>query len=210
MNSKIKLDVLTIKYGISEFNQISDFHADIPTFCSTLSESIEITHSWSEIWNWPNIYWWNFSVRFTQWNQIWTGFIFRFLSIPWDFSTAQSEESRRACYPRQQIHHKPGDSRNVLCKSASNTFWQIKFGWFDVLLMSQHSKLNKIRIDWFMQANGNFDLHQIIKLSAMNTSRAKLANANKVTIYVKEDVYLATKRAERDTDLEFIRMDKDM
>lgn len=45
-----------------------------------------------------------------------------------------------------------------------------------------------------------------MSLSAVNKGRVKLLNANKITMYVKEDVYLATKREERDTDLDFVKL----
>lgn len=46
----------------------------------------------------------------------------------------------------------------------------------------------------------------IINLSVLNRERAKLPNAEKITLYVDEKVYLATKRARRETDLKFISL----
>lgn len=46
----------------------------------------------------------------------------------------------------------------------------------------------------------------VIDLAAMNRERQKLANANKITFYVNEQVYLANKWALRELDLKLIRL----
>lgn len=72
-----------------------------------------------------------------------------------------------------------------------------------MLLTSRSSKLNQIKVDWFLEEDLNIGMHKIIELSAMNKERAKLLNAKKITMYVKEDIYLALKNAGQDIDLEF-------
>lgn len=74
--------------------------------------------------------------------------------------------------------------------------------WF----ISRNARLNKIKVNFFLEQDGNFDIHKAIDLSAMNRERSKLPGANKIIMYVKENVYLATKRAQRDTNLEFIQL----
>lgn len=47
---------------------------------------------------------------------------------------------------------------------------------------------------------------QFINLDRLNRERAKLPNAEKITLYVDERLYLATKWTRRETDLPFIRL----
>lgn len=77
-----------------------------------------------------------------------------------------------------------------------------------MLFISRRPKLKKIRVDWFLSAGENIEFHQIINLSALNRGRAKLLHAEKVTLYVSEDVFLATKRAKRETDLDLIKLNR--
>ncbi|XP_031633930.1 uncharacterized protein LOC116347479 [Contarinia nasturtii] len=71
----------------------------------------------------------------------------------------------------------------------------------DILTFICHSKsLNKIKVR-------NYDEHgKILDLFALNKERAKLVGAHKITIYVEEDVYLATKWAMKQTDFSLIEM----
>lgn len=75
-----------------------------------------------------------------------------------------------------------------------------------MLFISKTSKLKQMKVDWFLNMDDNMELHQIINLSALNKERAKLLNATKVTLYVEERVYLATKRAKRELDLDLIKL----
>lgn len=47
---------------------------------------------------------------------------------------------------------------------------------------------------------------KVINLSFLNAERAKLPNAQAITLYVKEEVYLATKWAMKQTDFDFIKL----
>lgn len=67
-------------------------------------------------------------------------------------------------------------------------------------------QLDKIRVDYL---NGGIRFNQgtnIIDLRALNGERQQLPNARKITLYVQEKIYLATKWAMKETDLELIRL----
>lgn len=57
-----------------------------------------------------------------------------------------------------------------------------------------------------MDESRNIDYEKILNLAALNRKRAKLVNAKKITLFVEEHVYLATKRTNRQTDLDFIKL----
>lgn len=65
----------------------------------------------------------------------------------------------------------------------------------------QSQKLNKIKLA---------SLCKVLNLAKINTERKKLAGARKITMYVPNDVFLATKWATRngDTNLEHIEMQR--
>lgn len=66
--------------------------------------------------------------------------------------------------------------------------------------------LRKIKIN-VLKDGGHFDrLTKIISLTALNKERSQLQNAVTITLYVTEDVYLATKLADWRIDLEFINL----
>lgn len=67
-------------------------------------------------------------------------------------------------------------------------------------------KLQQIRIEWFMNDFGIREKMKVLNLIELNKERAKLSNAKKITLFVQEPVYLATKRAMRETELEFIKL----
>lgn len=48
--------------------------------------------------------------------------------------------------------------------------------------------------------------NNIFNLIALNNARRQLADAQKITIYVKEEIYLATKWAMKETDFDLIRI----
>lgn len=74
------------------------------------------------------------------------------------------------------------------------------------LFIGRNPKLERIRIDWFMDEAGNIKDEKCLNLIELNKERAKIPNAKKVTLYVEESTYLATKRATRDTDFDFINL----
>lgn len=77
-----------------------------------------------------------------------------------------------------------------------------------MLFISQHPKVTAMKVDFFLDSDENFNLHQILRLSTVNRERAKLRNVEKVILYVQEDVYLATKQARQETDFEFIKLQR--
>lgn len=68
-----------------------------------------------------------------------------------------------------------------------------------MLLIGEAAKLEKIRIWYFRDIN-------TINMLALNRHRSKLQSAKKITLYVEENVYLATKRTNQDTNLELIQL----
>ncbi|XP_055301890.1 uncharacterized protein LOC129568249 isoform X2 [Sitodiplosis mosellana] len=77
----------------------------------------------------------------------------------------------------------------------------------DILaFISRAVKVNKIKV-LFLLSGAHFDkFTNILDLSALNKAREKLAVASKVTIYVAETVYLATKWVMEKTDYSLIEM----
>lgn len=67
--------------------------------------------------------------------------------------------------------------------------------------MKYSKKLKKIKIQNLDDESG---CGCILKLSKMNRMRRKMHGARKVTIYVKESTYLATKIASNNKDFEFV------
>lgn len=67
-------------------------------------------------------------------------------------------------------------------------------------------KLQEIEIDWFVDEVGMVERMKILNLIELNKERAVLANAEKITLFVQEPVYLATKQVSRETVLEFIKL----
>lgn len=74
------------------------------------------------------------------------------------------------------------------------------------LFIGRNLKLQEIRVDWFMNEVGMREELKVLNLVELNKERAKLRHAEKMTLFVKEPVYLATKRAKRETELEFITL----
>lgn len=72
--------------------------------------------------------------------------------------------------------------------------------------MSENLKLEIIEIDFFMDDNDNIEGDKVLNLFQLNKIRAQLPNANKITLYVKEYVNLETKRANQETDLDFVKL----
>lgn len=71
----------------------------------------------------------------------------------------------------------------------------------------QTRKLSKFRIDYLkINEKEGRQKQKIIDLSLMNSERSKLPNAEKVTLYVEEKLFLATKWAAREIDLDFIQL----
>lgn len=62
------------------------------------------------------------------------------------------------------------------------------------------TNMEKIKIDHLE--------HKVINLAALNRERLKLPNAKKITIYVGENSFLATKRQNRETDLDLIKLQR--
>lgn len=74
----------------------------------------------------------------------------------------------------------------------------------DILSFAHHSvKLKKMKVDFIFMKK---DFEYILDLAAMNEEREKLFEVRKLTIYVEESVYLATKWAHYNTDLKLIEM----
>lgn len=74
------------------------------------------------------------------------------------------------------------------------------------LFMSANLKLEMIKIQWFVDDAGHIEQDKVLNLIQLNKIRVKLRNAEKITLYIGEDVYLATKRINRETDLDFIKL----
>ncbi|XP_031633905.1 uncharacterized protein LOC116347460 [Contarinia nasturtii] len=80
----------------------------------------------------------------------------------------------------------------------------------DILPFICHAtNLNKIKVEC-IQSGSHFDENdKILDLIALNKERKKLVGALKITIYVGEDVYLATKWATKQTDFNMIEMKRE-
>lgn len=75
-----------------------------------------------------------------------------------------------------------------------------------MLLIEQSSELQKIKIE-IIQHGMHFSRDtNVIDLLAMNKEREKLPSAQKVTLYVDEAIYLATKWAMKGTDFGLIQV----
>lgn len=72
--------------------------------------------------------------------------------------------------------------------------------------MGRNSKLKRMQINWFVNEVGNIEDDTVLNLIALNTERSKLTDARKITLFVQESIYLATKRKKRDTYLDFIEL----
>lgn len=72
-----------------------------------------------------------------------------------------------------------------------------------VILVSQAESLGKIQIEQF---EDGLNWNKIIDLIALNNEREKLQAAENLTIYVREDIYLATKWAYIETKLSLIEL----
>lgn len=68
------------------------------------------------------------------------------------------------------------------------------------------AKVNKIKVLFLLSGQYFCELTKILNLSALNKEREKLTDARKITIYVMDQVYLATKWAMRQTDYSLIEM----
>lgn len=74
------------------------------------------------------------------------------------------------------------------------------------IFLGANSKLEYIQIDWFMDEAGKVDKKKVLDLIGLNKKRAELPNSKKVTLFVEEPVYLATKLTYRMIDLDFIKL----
>lgn len=74
------------------------------------------------------------------------------------------------------------------------------------MFMSTGLRLEIIEINWFVDDAGNSEEETVLNLFQLNEIRRKLPNAKKITLYVDEDTYLATKRVNRVTDLDFVKL----
>lgn len=70
------------------------------------------------------------------------------------------------------------------------------------------AKLRNISI-YFLGDEIYFHDHDIIDLAKLNEQRKKLDNAQKITIYVRESNYMATKWALQTTDFSLIRLKRE-
>lgn len=75
-----------------------------------------------------------------------------------------------------------------------------------MLCVGGNSKLKRIQIDWFVNERHEIEDNKVLNLIGLNKKRAELPNAKKITLFVQEPVYLATKQANRETDLNFIEL----
>lgn len=70
-------------------------------------------------------------------------------------------------------------------------------------------KLKKIKVKELEEGLYFRKYHKIVNLKALNREREKLARARKITIYVQQDVYLATKWAFGETDFSLIQLKRE-
>lgn len=106
------------------------------------------------------------------------------------------------------------DSRYILdIESVANRFVnleRIHFGISNVehvkLFMNTSSKLKIIEIDYFRDCVGDIEENKVLNLVQLNNLRAKMLDAGKIILYVGEGVYLATKRANSQIDLNFVKL----
>ncbi|XP_031620762.1 uncharacterized protein LOC116339185 [Contarinia nasturtii] len=76
----------------------------------------------------------------------------------------------------------------------------------DILPFICHSKnLNKIRV-YNLSSGSHCNAYKILDLFALNKEREKLVGAHKITIYIREDMYLSTKWAMKQTDFSLIEI----
>lgn len=72
--------------------------------------------------------------------------------------------------------------------------------------ISRSRRVKKIRVDHLREGIHFNATQKVINLRSLNREREKLIRAQKLTIYVKEEIYVATKWAMGDTDLNWIRL----
>lgn len=76
-----------------------------------------------------------------------------------------------------------------------------------MLFVRRSVALDKIKVDiWLDHGSSNFGQNPIVDLVKLNRAREQLPNARTITVYVKEEVYLATKRALKETNFPLIRL----
>lgn len=68
------------------------------------------------------------------------------------------------------------------------------------------AKMNKIEVETLLHGSHFNERDNVLNLLALNDEREKLVTARKITIYVNEDVYLATKWAMKQTDFSLIEI----
>lgn len=85
---------------------------------------------------------------------------------------------------------------------------QFRFAHFNGILMliKKAAGLMRIKVDYLENGEYFSKSTNAIDLFELNKEREQLQGARKITIYVKEDIYLATKWAMIETDLRLIRL----
>lgn len=74
------------------------------------------------------------------------------------------------------------------------------------LFIRQNPKLQKMIVNRILDVNFRKQDELILDLYRLNKTRTRLLNAMKTTLYVSESVYLATKWATRDTNLDLLQL----
>lgn len=77
------------------------------------------------------------------------------------------------------------------------------------VLISKAVRLEKIKVDFLSDGTDFSTVDNVIDLVALNNARRKLDGARKVTLYVREGIYVATKWAINRTDMDFIRLKRE-
>lgn len=101
------------------------------------------------------------------------------------------------------------DFTKLVCDFTHLQRIQFKSTTFEIIsvLMSRAVNLKKIKFLYLQDSGAQFSTSDnVFNLNALNQARSQLADAQKVTIYAKEEIYLATKQTLNDTDLELIRI----
>lgn len=109
-----------------------------------------------------------------------------------------------------QIDDKIIDFTDLL--SICTNLQLVEFEWAssdDLLpLIRQAAKLKKMKVIDLENGTHFSETSKIIDLIALNNERETLAYAQKITFYVKEDIYLATKFALGETNFNLIRLQR--
>lgn len=108
------------------------------------------------------------------------------------------------CRPSREV----ADLEDVACnlENLKSIYFGASFLSHIMLFIRRAKKLRKFRIDRLLTNMKDRENLKIINLSQLNSERAKLSDAQKITMYVSEELFLATKWTGQELNLDLIEL----